>query len=184
MIFFFFFRFHIPFKECSSIGTPTSFANDTFKIFPLAVTLENTMLQNMVLSLHWWGISGILLGGKHGTAWGHFIKSQFASGSLRSTWVFWNPQEYHLLTRWNYPSVAPRGRNGIWQRGVGNLDLRIVSWWWTGRPGMLRFMGSRRVRHDWATELNWIELIVSQCGVLRVQDFLYLYISSPDSILS
>ena len=30
------------------------------------------------------------------------------------------------------------------------------SWWWTGRPGMLRFMGSQRVRHDWATELNWI----------------------------
>ena len=29
------------------------------------------------------------------------------------------------------------------------------SWWWTGRPGVLRFMGSQRVRHDWATELNW-----------------------------
>ena len=27
------------------------------------------------------------------------------------------------------------------------------SWWWTERPGMLRFMGSQRVRHDWATEL-------------------------------
>ena len=31
-------------------------------------------------------------------------------------------------------------------------------WWWTGRPGMLRFMGSQRVGHDWATELNWTEL--------------------------
>ena len=29
------------------------------------------------------------------------------------------------------------------------------SWWWTGRPGVLRFMGSQRVRHDWASELNW-----------------------------
>ena len=29
------------------------------------------------------------------------------------------------------------------------------SLWWTGRPGMLRFMGSQRVGHDWATELNW-----------------------------
>ena len=29
------------------------------------------------------------------------------------------------------------------------------SWWWTGRPGVLRFMGSQRVRHDWVTELNW-----------------------------
>ena len=31
------------------------------------------------------------------------------------------------------------------------------SWWWTGRPGMLRFMGSQRVGHHWATELNWTE---------------------------
>ena len=32
------------------------------------------------------------------------------------------------------------------------------SWWWTGRPGVLWFMGSQRVGHDWATELNWTEL--------------------------
>jgi len=31
------------------------------------------------------------------------------------------------------------------------------SWWWTGRPGVLRFTGSQRVGHDWATELNWTE---------------------------
>ena len=29
------------------------------------------------------------------------------------------------------------------------------SWWWTGRPGVLQFMGLQRVGHDWATELNW-----------------------------
>ena len=28
------------------------------------------------------------------------------------------------------------------------------SWWWTGRPGVLRFMGSQRVRHNWVTELK------------------------------
>ena len=33
------------------------------------------------------------------------------------------------------------------------------SWWWTGRPGVLRFMGSQRVEHDWATELNWTDAI-------------------------
>ena len=32
------------------------------------------------------------------------------------------------------------------------------SWWWTGRPGVLRFMGLQRVVHDWVTELNWTEL--------------------------
>ena len=35
------------------------------------------------------------------------------------------------------------------------LDSR--SWWWTGRPGVLRFMELQRVGHDWATELNWIQ---------------------------
>ena len=29
------------------------------------------------------------------------------------------------------------------------------SWWGTGRPGMLQFMGLQRVRHNWVTELNW-----------------------------
>ena len=29
------------------------------------------------------------------------------------------------------------------------------SWWWTGRPGVLQSMGSQRVRHDWASELDW-----------------------------
>ena len=32
------------------------------------------------------------------------------------------------------------------------------SWWWTGRPGMLQSIGSQRVRHDLATELNWTDL--------------------------
>ena len=29
------------------------------------------------------------------------------------------------------------------------------SWWWTGSPGMLQSMGSQRVGHNWASELNW-----------------------------
>ena len=31
------------------------------------------------------------------------------------------------------------------------------SWWGTGRPGMLQFMGLQRVGHDWVTELNWTD---------------------------
>ena len=31
------------------------------------------------------------------------------------------------------------------------------SWWWTGRPGVLWFMGSQRVGHDWETELTLIQ---------------------------
>ena len=32
------------------------------------------------------------------------------------------------------------------------------SWWWTGKPGVLRSIGSQRVWHDWATDLNWTRL--------------------------
>ena len=43
------------------------------------------------------------------------------------------------------------------------------SWWWTGRPGVLRFMGWQRVGHDWVTELNWTEgalafILASECA--------------------
>ena len=32
------------------------------------------------------------------------------------------------------------------------------SWWWTGRPDMLQFVGSQRVRHE--KRLNWTEMRV------------------------
>ena len=43
------------------------------------------------------------------------------------------------LTRWTW----------VWVNSGG--------WWWTGRCGVLRFMGSQRVGHDWVTEMNWTE---------------------------
>ena len=55
------------------------------------------------------------------------------------------------------------GRRRGWQRmrcldGTTDLMDRIQASsgsWWTGEPGMLQSMGSQRVQHDWATELNW-----------------------------
>ena len=47
-------------------------------------------------------------------------------------------------------------KQDLWDLNSGNLNSG--SWWWTGRPGVLWFMGSQRVGHDWATELNWTEL--------------------------
>ena len=58
------------------------------------------------------------------------------------------------------------------------LDGRWVwvnsgSWWWTGRPGVLRFMGSQRVGHDWATELNWklptTQIRITWCILLKTK---------------
>ena len=34
------------------------------------------------------------------------------------------------------------------------------SWWWRGKPGLLQSVGSQRVRHNWATELNWREELI------------------------
>ena len=36
----------------------------------------------------------------------------------------------------------------LWMR----VWVHSGSWWWTERPGMLQFMGSQRVGHDWVTE--------------------------------
>ena len=43
------------------------------------------------------------------------------------------------------------------------------SWWWTGRPGVLQFMGSQSVGHDWATELNWLNKIRKKTRKFRIK---------------
>jgi len=52
-----------------------------------------------------------------------------------------------------------------WLDGItDSMDMSWVnsgSWWWTGRPGVLQFLGSQRVGHDWVTELNWTEEYLS-----------------------
>jgi len=43
------------------------------------------------------------------------------------------------------------------------------SWWWTGRPGMLRFMESDNSKWLKWTELNWTELnlyLAGKCSVI------------------
>ena len=37
---------------------------------------------------------------------------------------------------------------------ISTIWVESGSWWWTGRPGVLRFTGLQRVGHDLAIELN------------------------------
>ena len=51
---------------------------------------------------------------------------------------------------WDGWMASPTQSTWVW--------VNSGSWWRTRRPGVLHFMGSQRVGHDWATELNWCQL--------------------------
>ena len=54
-----------------------------------------------------------------------------------------------------------RGQQRGWEGWMASVTwwtwvwASFGSWWWIGKPGVLQSMGLQRVRHDWATELNW-----------------------------
>jgi len=70
------------------------------------------------------------------------------------------------LTHWKRPRCwerlkeARKGDDRGWVDWMASLTgwtwvwVGFGSWWWTGKPGMLKSVGSQRVGHDWATELT------------------------------
>ena len=75
----------------------------------------------------------------------------------------WCKELTHLKRSWCWERLRAGGEGDDrgWDGWMASLTqwtwvwVDSGSWWWTGRPGVLRFMGSLRVGHDWATELNW-----------------------------
>ena len=74
--------------------------------------------------------------------------------SLEKTWC------------WEGLGAGGEGDDRGWDGGMVSLTrwtwvwVNSGSWWWTGRPGVLRFMGSQRVGLDWATELtDWTDRV-------------------------
>ena len=65
---------------------------------------------------------------------------------------------------WERLKAGGEGDDRGWDGWMASLTrwtwvwVNSGSWWWTGRPGVLQFMGWQRVGHDWATGLNWTEL--------------------------
>ena len=80
-------------------------------------------------------------------------------------WLIWKDpdagkdwrQEEKGTIGWDGWMASPTQWTWVW--------VNSRSWWWTGRPGVLQFMGSQRVGHDWATELNWTER-ASRCRLV------------------
>ena len=66
------------------------------------------------------------------------------------------------LNAWEILRAGGEGDDRGWDGWMASLTqwtwvwVDSWSWWWTGKPNVLRFMGSQRVGHDWATELNWM----------------------------
>ena len=57
-------------------------------------------------------------------------------------------QEEKGTTGWDGWMASPTRWTWVW--------VNFGGWWWTGRPGVLQSKGSQRVRHDGATDLDWI----------------------------
>ena len=82
------------------------------------------------------------------------------------------PQSFPASESFPMSQVFASGGQSIGvSASVSVLPMNTQDWeWWTGRPGVLQFMGSQRVGHDWATELNWMifKLLKGDC-VLSVE---------------
>ena len=60
------------------------------------------------------------------------------------------------------------------------------SWWWTRKPGVLQFIGLQTVGHDWATELNWTDLLCAlEAETLRTYSQVeHIYFMSEPNLFS
>ena len=75
--------------------------------------------------------------------------------------LMWRADSFEKTWCWERLKVGGEGDDRGWDGWMASptrwtwVWVNSGSWWWTGRPGVLRFMGSQRVGHDWATTLNW-----------------------------
>ena len=81
-----------------------------------------------------------------------------------------------------------RGHQRVrWLDGItdsmGWVWVNCRSWWWTGRPGVLRSMGSQTVRYDWVTELNWLPPFLQGEAETSVLRPLVVWLSFRDEVL-
>ena len=97
---------------------------------------------------------------------------------ISNTLFIWQKEPIHWKRPWSWERLkAGEGDNRGWDGWMASptqgtwVWVNSGSWWWTGRLGMLRFMGSQRVRHDWVTELNltYFSLSLSHVCVCKTE---------------
>ena len=89
---------------------------------------------------------------------------------IHKLWYTYTVEHYSVIkkngaTKYQFHSqrAGGEGDNRGWDGWMASLTrwtwvwVDSGSWWWTRRPGVLRFMGSQRVGHNWATELSWTQ---------------------------
>ena len=96
------------------------------------------------------------------------------NSNILSTWC-------EELTHWKRPwcweglGSGGEGDDRGWDGWMASLTrwawvwVNSGSWWWTGKPGELWFMGLQRVGHDWATELNWTDSYWQRMGSFKLR---------------
>ena len=78
--------------------------------------------------------------------------------------LMWRTDSFEkTLMLWKIESNGSSGWNGwmaSWTRWTW-VWASSRCWWWTGKPGVMQSMGSQMVRHDWVTELNWLNILTN-----------------------
>ena len=84
-------------------------------------------------------------------------------------WVYWlTRKDPDAGKDWSWEEKGNYRRWDGWTASLTQWTWVWVisrSWWWTGKPGVLQSMGSQRVVHDWAIELNCTELYLAVLGL-------------------
>ena len=115
--------------------------NWCFWMVVLEKTLESPLDCKIKLVSSEYSLEGLVLKLKLQYFWPPDVK----------TWLIWKC--------WERLKAGGEGDDSGWDGWMASLTwvwASSRSWWWTGKPGVLQFIGLQRVGQDWATGLNWL----------------------------
>ena len=95
-----------------------------------------------------------------------------------NTLVTWCEELTHWQRSWCWEWLkVEEGDDSGWDCWMASLTQLTWVWvssrcqWWTWKPGILQSMGSQRVVHNWAPELNWTFNFQKKLSFLNISGF-------------